>query len=70
LRRRLRRYLLHVNVFLMWLFAVLVSLPTTPDLTSLGAAIPGFFADQSTEVIEYMMKTIYFTAMWTAHVHP
>jgi hypothetical protein len=33
-----------------------------------GAAIPGFFADQSTQVLDFMMKTIYFTALWTAHV--
>lgn len=35
---------------------------------TLGAAIPGFFADQTPEVLEFMMKTIYYTALWTAHV--
>jgi hypothetical protein len=33
-----------------------------------GAAIPGFFADQSTETLDFMMKTVYYTALWTAHV--
>jgi len=37
-------------------------------LIRLGVAIPGFFADQSTEVLEYSFKTIYLTALWTAHV--
>ena len=35
---------------------------------TLGAAIPGFFADQTPEVLDFMMKTIYYTALWTAHV--
>jgi len=35
----------------------------------LGGAIPGFFADQSPETLDFMMKTDYYTALWTAHVH-
>ena len=37
-------------------------------LKSLGASIPGFFADQSPETLDYMVKTSYYTALWTSHV--
>jgi len=37
-------------------------------LTFPGAAIPGFFADQSIETLDFMMKNNYYTALWTAHV--
>ena len=36
--------------------------------TQLGAAVPGFFADQSIEVLDSMVKTVYNTVLWTAHV--
>jgi hypothetical protein len=40
------------------------------ELTCLGASIPGFFADQSTETLDYMVKNSYYTSLWTAHVFP
>jgi hypothetical protein len=39
------------------------------NLTMTGVAIPGFFADQSTEVLESSFGTIYLTTLWTAHVY-
>jgi hypothetical protein len=35
---------------------------------NIGSATPGFFADQSTETLEFSVKSVYFTALWTAHV--
>jgi len=37
-------------------------------LLTVGASIPGFFADQAPETIEFNMQTNYMTAVWTAHV--
>jgi len=33
-----------------------------------GAALPGFFADQSIEHLDFMIKAVYMTALYTAHV--
>jgi NAD(P)-dependent dehydrogenase (short-subunit alcohol dehydrogenase family) len=44
-------------------------IPWTFQINSVGVAIPGFFADQSTEVLEDSLKTIYLTTLWTAHVY-
>jgi hypothetical protein len=56
-----------VSVFLILLSAMPVSLSST-KVNVLGGAIPGFFADQSPETLDFMMKTNYYAALWTAHV--
>lgn len=33
-----------------------------------GGAIPGFFADQSIETLDFQIKANYYTTLWTAHV--
>jgi len=46
------------------------SLSDATCVTGVGGAIPGFFADQLPETLDFMMKTNYYTSLWTAHVHP
>jgi hypothetical protein len=56
-----------VSMFLILLSAMLVSRSSSKSNVP-GGAIPGFFADQSPETLDFMMKTDYYTALWTAHV--
>jgi hypothetical protein len=62
-----RKRLLQRSVFLTLSCVVRVRLYSLR--TNKGAAIPGFFADQSVETLDFMMKAGYATTMWTAHVH-
>lgn len=40
-------------------------------MSIIGVSVPGFFADQSPEILDFSVKGVYYTALWTAHVcHP
>jgi len=57
-----------VHEFPTLLYAVQVVFPSFHSLIVSGAALPGFFADQSIEHLDFMIKTVYMTSLYTAHV--